>query len=90
MALRVRTITEILERKYPHCETCWERQAQAPLDRSYTSLVPIGDRKRISGKYEDTWQYYQCSNCKDLWLCEWDNTPDRRERSLFRIQCSWD
>jgi hypothetical protein len=30
MALRVRTITEILERKYPHCETCRERQAQAP------------------------------------------------------------
>jgi hypothetical protein len=79
-----KTIKEILEFKHSCYAACQERQAQPMLHRSYEALVPWEKRLRIPGKYGDTWQYYRCSNCKDIWLCQWDAGAASQERSLVR------
>jgi hypothetical protein len=88
--LRIKTIKEALESQHSCCATCQERQAQPMLHRSYEALVPWENNLRIPGKYGNTWQYYRCSNCKDIWLCQWDAGAAPPERSLFRVQCNWD
>jgi hypothetical protein len=77
--------TEIVRKSCTPCDTCQEReQGNNMRERSYDTLTAVGRLIHQPGPLETTHQYYQCSQCGELWTEERDNRPGWRNHILFK------